>query len=198
MVHPGILRKQEAIRNRSKAEEAIKDGPISLLIMYILDIIGDIGKLLFNMVKGFRISGSKFIYDLVYKDGSRIIPSAEKYGSIVNLKPLRIIMSILYPPLGVFFARGVTGFHHILICFGLTYYNIFFGIAYSLIIMHIPYYGDRFSDYDYYRILTIRQLISNCRNITFKPPAREYFPLILFLSFIAVFLFIIYITIKFL
>ena len=126
------------------------------------------------MSSSFRISGSKFIYDMVYKDGSKLIRPAEKYGAIVSLKPFRVILSIMYPPLGVFLSRGIYGLHYAIIALMLTHVHILLGICFALIITHIPYYADKFSKYDYYRILTIRQLVSNYRNIEFNDKKKFY------------------------
>ena len=197
MVHPGKLRKAQALERKSNADKKLQDGPISLIIMYIFDIVGDIGTLLFNMSTGFRISGSKFVYDMVYKDGSKLIPSAEKFGIMVSLKPLRIILAILYPPLGVFLAKGLRGILYTLIAMVLTYFNVLIGICFALVVIHIPNYGDRFAKYDYYRILTIKQLVTNCKNVVFNEK-EEYIPLILFTTFVISFITILYLTMKFL
>lgn len=197
MVHPGIKRKNEELAERSRADKIISEGPISLLITYILDIIASMGKLILNMSSGFRISGSKFIYDLVYKDGSKLVRSAEKYGLVVSLKPLRVLLCLMYPPLGVFLARGIYGIHYAIIALMLTYIHVLFGICFALIITHIPHYADKFADYDYYRILTIRQLVSNCRNIVFDS-SKELLPFIIFVSTVVIIVSIFYIFTKYL
>lgn len=196
MVHPGILRKQQAEADQTDADKVLSEGPISLLVVYFLDLLAGFGKLFINMTKDFRMSGSKFVYDMIYKDGTRVIPSAEKYGTIINLKPLRIILCIMYPPLGVFLSRGIYGIHYAIIAFILTYINVLFGICFALVITHIPYYADKFSQYDYYRLLTIRQLISNCRNI---PIGSNYDikPLAIFMGSISLMILILYIFIKY-
>lgn len=197
MVHPGIKRKNEELAERSRADKIISEGPISLLITYILDIIASMGKLILNMSSGFRMSGSKFIYDLVYKDGSKLVRSAEKYGLVVSLKPLRVLLCLMYPPLGVFLARGIYGIHYAIIALMLTYIHVLFGICFALIITHIPHYADKFADYDYYRILTIRQLVSNCRNIVFDS-SKELLPFIIFVSTVVIIVSIFYIFTKYL
>jgi uncharacterized membrane protein YqaE (UPF0057 family) len=180
MVNPGIKRKQEAEELRNKQDKVITDGPISLLLSYIIDILTDVSRVLLNMVSGFRQSGSKFIYDMVYKDGSRLIRSDESYGALISLKPFRIILCILYPPLGVFISRGIYGIHYAIIALGITYFNLLLGICFALIITNIPSYADRFAQYDYYRILTIRQLISNCTNVGIND-TTQILPLIIFI-----------------
>lgn len=197
MVHPGIKRKNEEMEERSRGDKVISEGPIGLLVSYILDIFASMGKLILNMSSGFRISGSKFIYDLVYKDGSRLVPSAEKYGLVVSLKPLRIILCIMFPPLGVFLSRGIYGIHYAIIALMLTYVHVLFGICFALIITHIPYYADKYANYDYYRILTIRQLVTNCRNVIFDS-SKELLPLTILLSTIVLIIAIFYIFTKYL
>lgn len=197
MVHPGIIRKNEELAERSRAERTLNEGPIGLLVSYLLDIVSSIGKLFINMSSSFRISGSKFIYDMVYKDGSKLIRPAEKYGAIVSLKPFRVILSIMYPPLGVFLSRGIYGLHYAIIALMLTHVHILLGICFALIITHIPHYADKFSKYDYYRILTIRQLVSNCRNIEFNDK-KEILPLTIFVSSLILIVFIFYIFTKYL
>jgi uncharacterized membrane protein YqaE (UPF0057 family) len=196
MVHPGIKRKQEAEADRKRSLKLTDEGPISLLITYLIDLVTDLGKLLLNMIRGYRMSGSKFIYDMVYKDGSKVIRSAEKYGTMISLKPLRIILSILYPPLGVFISRGVYGLHYIIIAMVLTYFNILLGICFALVISNIPHYGDRFAQYDFYRLITIRQLVSNC-NDTIINDTYEVLPLIILLGTVGLIISILYLFIKY-
>jgi uncharacterized membrane protein YqaE (UPF0057 family) len=195
-INPGIKRKQEAEALQSKQEKILTDGPISLLISYIIDIITDFGRLILNMISGYRLNGSKFIYNMVYKDGSRLIRSDEKYGALISLRPFRIILCILYPPLGVFLSRGFYGLHYVIITVGITYFNLLLGICFSLLIIHIPSYADRFAKYDYYRILTIRQLISNCNNISIDD-RKQILPLIIFLSIIIIIIGVLYMFIKY-
>lgn len=197
MVHPGIRRRNEDLAERSRSDRVLSEGPIGLLISYLLDIVASMGKLIVNMSSSFRLSGSKFIYDMVYKDGSRLVRNAEKYGAIVSLKPLRIILCLMYPPLGVFLSRGIYGLHYAVIALILTYVHVLLGICFALIITHIPYYADKFSKYDYYRILSIRQLVSNCRNIVFNDK-KEFLPLTIFVGTIGLMVFIFYIFTKYL
>jgi uncharacterized membrane protein YqaE (UPF0057 family) len=197
MVHPGIIRKNEDIKENNRNNRNLNEGPISLLVSYILDIFASMAKLILNMSSGFRMSGSKFVYDMVYKDGAKLIPSSEKYGTIVSLKPFRVILCIMYPPLGVFLSRGIYGIHYAIFALILTYFNVLFGICFALIITHIPLYADKFAKYDYYRILTIRQLINNCRNTTFND-TKEIIPLILFIGSILLIISIFYIFTKYL
>lgn len=197
MVHPGIRRKQQAEADRQRSLKVINEGPISLLITYIIDMVSDIGKLIINMTKGYRMSGSKFVYDLVYKDGSKVVRSAEKYGTMISLKPLRILLSILYPPLGVFISRGIYGIHYAIIALVLTYFNVLLGICFALVIVNIPHYGDKFAQYDFYRLITIRQLVSNCNN-TIINDTYEVLPLIILFGTIALIIGVLYIFMKYL
>jgi uncharacterized membrane protein YqaE (UPF0057 family) len=197
MVHPGIKRKQEAEEDRQRSLKVVNEGPISLLITYLIDLVADIGKLLINMTKGFRMSGSKFVYDMVYKDGSKVIRSADKYGTMISLKPFRILLSILYPPLGVFISRGIYGLHYAIIALVLTYFNVLVGICFALVITNIPHYGDKFAQFDFYRLITIRQLVSNCKN-TIINDTYEVLPLIILLGTVALITTLLYLFMKFL
>jgi uncharacterized membrane protein YqaE (UPF0057 family) len=195
MVNPGIIRKREAELEKDKRDKVLSEGPIGLLLTYILDIILGFGKLILNMISEYRSSGSKFIYDALYKDGSRLIPSYEKYGSMINLKPFRIIICIMYPPLGIFLARGIYGLHYAIIAFILSYMNMLVGICFALVIIHIYNYGDKFEKYEYYRLLTIKQLIKECDVMIVTE--KKIVPLIIFISIIILLIFIFYIFIKY-
>ena len=195
MTHPGIIRKQLAKDRKSRGEQQIQNGAISLLVVYITDIITSMWNFIINMASSYRMSGSKFMYDIIYKDGVRLIPSAEKYGAMVPLKPLLILLTIMYPPLGLFLSRGIYGLHHVAISYALTKYNLLFGICYAMVIIHIPHYADRYAKYDYYRLLTIRQLVSNCKNIIFNN-TKAVMPLIIFVSAIVITFTVIFILTK--
>jgi uncharacterized membrane protein YqaE (UPF0057 family) len=47
----------------------------------------------------------------------------------------RYFITILFPPAGVFMAKGITGFLHIVVCAGLTMLMYFPGLVYAIIIM---------------------------------------------------------------
>lgn len=196
MPHPGEIRKAQANELKNKMEKRLDENPISLLITYAIDLVNSIIGFLFKSATSFNSSGSKFIYEAVYKDGDKLITSSEKYGNMINLKFFRIILNIMYPPLGVFLARGIYGIHYCLIAMVLTYYNVLFGICFAMIITHIPSYGDRFAKYDYYRLLTIKQLIKNCSE--FEDNEKRITPILLFLSFMIFFVGLLYIAFKFL
>lgn len=197
MVHPGIKRKKEFEDKQNRKDKLLREGPISLLLFYILDIVGSIFNTTIDMTTELRDSGSKFIYDAVYKDGTKLISSAEKYGNIVSLLPLRIILTIMYPPLGVFLARGIKGLVYILITFILTYINVFLGIAFAMLIIFKPGYGDRFQQYDYYRLLTIRQMLANGRDIDYDG-RKDMFPLITLIVITALIISSVYFLLKYL
>lgn len=194
--HIGMRRKRERQEQKKRIKKYNNNGPLSLLITYIFDFVVHLFKTLINYCKTVNNSGYEYIYDIAYSDGYQIIPNDLKYGTMINLKSFRILINIICPPLGIFLSRGIYGWYHVLISFCLLYLNIIFGIFYSIIIMYIPSYGDRYTKYDYYRILTIRELLSNCSNIIHND-FKNMFPLYLFIGLGLIMTIIFYIILKY-
>lgn len=202
--NPGYIRKITNNARKTTAERKLRDGgPISLLITYFIDIITQFITLIFNMSKSVKSTGSQIVYDFFYQNGTKVIPENVKYGTIVSLKPLRVLLNIIFPPLGIFLARGMYGIHHVIIALLLVKFRIIdlplpiLSICYAFIITHIPSYSERFNKYDFYRLMTIRALIDNCKKRKLTSNFRDMLPLIIFIGFIFIFMIIMYISAKF-
>ena len=202
--NPGYIRKQNSKQNKSKAERQLREGgPASLLITYLIDIFTQIIKLIFNLSKSIKSSGSQVVYDFFYQNGAKIVPENVKYGTIVSLKPLRVLLNIIFPPLGIFLARGMYGIHHVIISMLLIKFRLIalplpiLSIAYAFVITHIPSYSDRFNKYDFYRLMTIRALVDNCKNRALTSNLKDMLPLIIFIAFIVIFWIIMYVSAKY-
>lgn len=193
--HPGITRKKQIEEQRSKMMASLENNPIAMIVRYAVDIIVMFLKTAFNFAFSMRRTGTNFVNQYIYGDGSKLIPSAEKYGAMVDLYPLRIVLTLMYPALGVFLSRGIYGLYHTLIAFGLTYLHILPGICYALVIINIPSYGDRFSEFDKYRLLAIRKLLGECDGVSFNNN-KEFLPLTIFLISVSIFIASIYLLLK--
>jgi hypothetical protein len=193
--HPGIIRKIERTARLNERQREFIDNPITMIFSYILDILFDIASKIISFALSMRRSGSKFIYDIVYYEGTKLIPSADKYGVMINMFPLRLLVTLMFPPLGIFFSYGVSGLHHVVIATALMYFNLLFAIAYAMVMTLYTTYGDKFEEFDYYRLLTIRKLIAKCNNVS--DPDDDLTPLILFIISIFIIIGVIYMFVKF-
>lgn len=202
--NPGYKRKLASNDKLSKAGEQLRNsGPLSLLITYLFDIIVQIIQLIFNMSKSVKSAGSQVVYDFFYTNGAKIIPENIKYGTVISLKPFRVLLNIVFPPLGIFLSRGMYGIHHVIIATILIKFRIIdlpipiLSMCYAFVISHIPSYADRFNKYDFYRLMTIRAMINTCNRSKILNNFRENLPTIIFISVIILFIIIMYISIKF-
>lgn len=119
------------------------EGPISYLIVGILDWIVD-G--LYNMSFGLS-ELTKDAFNLVAIVKSELFPSNgytdEKY--YISYGYLRYFVTLATPPMGVFMAKGLSGWFNILITVMFCYINYFLGIIYAFLLTTNSKYANAYS-----------------------------------------------------
>lgn len=137
-------------------------GPLSLLIIGIIDFVfGLIGSMI-SLVMDFSSGGFNLIYSSLYDGGTDIIPNSEKFGQAISMKPIRILLTVMVPPLGVFLSKGIMGWFNILLCFILTYINFVLGVVYALIVTYKNRYADLYEQVEGKRIYMIKEYVRSC------------------------------------
>lgn len=161
---PAYRRKIKRDRARAEHKAGIlqNQGPITLLIVGIIDFVIDLITRLGAFVWDFSTYGFKFVYDMVYGSYDGLIPNSEKFGMIVSMSPFRYLITILVPPLGVFLSKGLTGWFNIIVCFILTFIHFIFGAVYAFVITYKNRYADRYERAEYQRLMIIRQYVNSC------------------------------------
>ena len=150
---------------RKKAEKAglmMGQGPITMLLIYLFDLIIKIIGSLFSFIFSFTSLGFGSVYDVFYGAYDGIIPNSEKFGTIISMKPLRMFITLIIPPVGIFLSKGLYGWFNILLCFGLTYIHFILGVIYAFVITFRNRYADRYEEMEYKRLMMIREYIKSC------------------------------------
>jgi len=156
--------KREKLKEAKKAGSLALQGPLSLLIVGIIDFVfGLIGSII-SLVADFSAGGFNLIYSSLYDGGTDIIPNSEKFGQAISMKPIRILLTVMVPPLGVFLSKGIMGWFNILLCFILTYINFVLGVVYALVVTYKNRYADLYEQVEGQRIYMIKEYVRNCSN----------------------------------
>lgn len=161
---PGYRRKvrRETLKAQNKAALLKSQGPITLLILGLIDIFINIFKSVFFGVADFFNMGFNAVYEPAFGSFSKLIPNSEKFGVNVSMKPVRYFITLILPPVGIFMSKGLYGWFNILLCVGLTYLNYFLGVIYAFVITHRNRYADRFEKVEGVRLATIKELAKAC------------------------------------
>lgn len=154
--------KRDKRQQAKKAGLLLGQGPITMFIIYMLDFIIKLFARAFELVFEFTSLGFGSIYDTFYGSYDGIIPNSEKFGAIISMKPIRLFITALIPPVGVFLCKGLFGMFNVIICFVLTYIHLVLGIIYAFVITYRNRYADRYEEMEYKRLMMIREYIQSC------------------------------------
>ena len=154
--------KREKLKEAKKAGSLALQGPLSLLIVGIIDFFFQLIASMISLVMNFSEGGFSLVYDTIYTDNGNIIPSSEKFGQAISMKPIRIIITVLIPPLGIMLHKGLYGWFNILLCFILTYISFPLGVIYALVVTYKNRYADRYEEAEGRRIFMIKEYVRSC------------------------------------
>jgi uncharacterized membrane protein YqaE (UPF0057 family) len=154
--------KRQKIQQAKRNGALQNSGPLSILIIGIIDFLfGLIGSMI-SLVMDFSSGGFRLVYDTIYDTGTDIIPNSEKFGTAVSMKAIRIIITVLIPSLGVFLHKGLYGWFNILLCFILTYISFPLGVIYALVVTYKNRYADLYEKTEQQRIYMIKEYVRSC------------------------------------
>jgi len=157
------MQKRERARKAKKANILTQQGPLTMIMIGILDFWIDLASRIFELIWSFTGSGFNAVSDIIYgPDGGDIIPNTEKFGQSFSMKPFRLFITILIPPLGVFLSKGLYGWFNVLLCFALTWVHFVIGAIYALMITHRNRYADRYEDMEGTRLRLIKEFVKSC------------------------------------
>lgn len=154
--------KREKRKRAKKAGLLVGQGPITMFIIYMLDFFVKLFVRAFELVLDFTSLGFGTVYDVFYGSYEGVIPNSEKFGSIISMKPIRLFITLLIPPVGVFLSKGLFGMFNVILCFILTYIHFILGVIYAFVITHKNRYADRYEEMEYKRLMMIREYIKSC------------------------------------
>ena len=155
--------KREKLKEAKKAGALSLQGPLSLLVIGIIDFVFGLIRSMISLVMDFSSGGFRLVYDTIYTDNGNIIPSSEKFGVAVSMRPIRVILSVLIPPVSVALSKGlIFGWFNILLCFILTYISFPLGVIYALVVTYKNRYADRYEEAERQRIFMIKEYVRSC------------------------------------
>ena len=143
---PDMLRsskKQAAVRNTEhvlsnteKAKAFQGRGPVSEFVVLIMEIIISLVAKIVDIMWIVWSGIFKLVYDFTFGaiQFNKVFGWWSKY-TCFDTTIFRYLITFLFPPLGVFMKRGITGFGYILLCCILTMLFYFPGLIYAIIIM---------------------------------------------------------------
>jgi uncharacterized membrane protein YqaE (UPF0057 family) len=161
---PAYRRKlrREKLKKSKAAAALTQQGPITSILVGILDIIIGAVLYLFDMVVEFGQFGFGFVLNNIYGTDGKVIPNAEKFGTSMSLKYFRYIITIFIPPLGVFLNKGIYGWFNVILCFMFTYIHFFLGAVYAFVITFRNRYADRYEQVEKMRLDLIKEYVRSC------------------------------------
>tara|TARA_B100000927_G_scaffold193578_1_gene156133 strand:- start:26 stop:673 length:648 start_codon:yes stop_codon:yes gene_type:complete len=163
---PAYRRKVRREQRKKAGDAAFLEtqGPVTIVLFYILDFIYQTVESLFYMFMNFSSVGFDYFYQFFYSAYGGFIPNTEKFGYMISFRIPRYLITLLVPPLGVYLSKGLMGWFNIIITFILTYIHFFLGAIYAFVITHRNRYADRYEKVEYERLMAIREYIKSCTN----------------------------------
>jgi uncharacterized membrane protein YqaE (UPF0057 family) len=119
-------------------------GPISMVVVYLLDFAIDFIIQVWSTLNEIRMDGFEIIYDMVLGEYQGVFPSNNRFGTFYSFRFLRTFLTVITPPLGVFMAKGIKGWFNILMCVMFCYIHYVLGILYAFVITFKNRYADRY------------------------------------------------------
>jgi uncharacterized membrane protein YqaE (UPF0057 family) len=122
-------------------------GPIGLFVAKLIDAIILIIKTTFEfLIYKLTVPVINFTYDLLFSGYKGFFGGKEKDGECYNSSIFRYVITILAPPVGVFMSKGLAGWPSIIISTILTFFHMFPGVIYALVVTYNSRYADRYQD----------------------------------------------------
>ena len=161
---PAYRRKVRREQRKEAGDAAFLEtqGPVTIVLFYLLDFIYSTCESLFYMLMNFSGLGFDFVYQSFYAAYGGFIPNSEKFGYIVSYQLPRYLITLFIPPLGVYLSKGLLGWFNILITFILTYIHFYLGAIYAFVITFRNRYADRYEKREYERLMMIRAYVRSC------------------------------------
>lgn len=193
------MKKRERAKKAKRAGALTQQGPLTVILIGIVDWFIGLAQSLFELIWTFSGSGFTSIQDMIYgPDGADIIPNTEKFGQSFSMRPFRLFITIFIPPVGVFISKGLYGWFNVLLCFALTWVHFVLGAIYALVITHRNRYADRYENMEGARLQLIKEYVRSCTGEGNKITDMDNDPaaLILSVTFFVLFILLLWVLFK--
>jgi uncharacterized membrane protein YqaE (UPF0057 family) len=189
------LSKQEKDKDDKRKRIISGSGPLAKIIIYFLEEIlyNQIIKGLYNQFINVLDDAFTFVQNAFFSDFKGFLAGKlkPKKGTCFEYTFFRYFMTLMLPPMGIFLARGISGWYNILICGLLCFIKYFPGLVYALIIMQSAPYSKRYQE------MKRDKLTKSKAEDNKKTSAAEiqYTPLLIFIGAIIITMLAVYISI---
>jgi uncharacterized membrane protein YqaE (UPF0057 family) len=146
---------QKELEDRNKKNEKKKKkmlqgtGPLGSLVITLIESIFLMIKMLINMLVDIASDGFDFAFNMFFSDfkGFLVKGIQEKKGICFDLMIFRTVLTIMVPPVGVFLARGISGWYNILLCAFFCLFKYIPGVLYAFIVIHNARYSNLYHQF---------------------------------------------------
>ena len=126
-----------------------RPGPVTGIVLSLFDMISTFFiKITVILLQITSISFDR-MNNLIFGNLKGLIPNEVTKGAVISLRWMRYSMTVIMPPMGVFFSKGIYGWFNIIICTILTYMNFLVGIIYAFVITMNNRYADQYGKQAY-------------------------------------------------
>jgi uncharacterized membrane protein YqaE (UPF0057 family) len=125
-------------------------GPIGQGMVYFIEkiLIDQIFKGIYNQFIDILEQSFTYVQNTFFSDFKGFLAGKlkQKRGACFEYTFFRYFMTLMLPPMGIFLARGISGWYNILLCGLLCFVKYFPGLIYALIVIQNAPYSKRYQD----------------------------------------------------
>jgi uncharacterized membrane protein YqaE (UPF0057 family) len=171
--------KEDARKQDSRTGALSGRGPVGLFVAKLIDmVIFAIKKTVSFFWHGLTKPTFQFVYDFLFSEFRGVFAGKEKDGDCYNSSIFRYMITILVPPVGIFLSKGMYGWPSIVISVILTFYHIFPGIIYAIVVTYNSRYADR------YQLRELQRIEKRRREKGERPDKYSFTALVISLAFL--------------
>ena len=126
-----------------------RPGPVTGIVLSLFDMISTFFIKITVILLQITSISFDWMNNLIFGNLKGLIPNEVTKGAVISLRWTRYAMTVMMPPMGVFFSKGIYGWFNIIICTILTYMNFLVGIIYAFVITMNNRYADQYGKQAY-------------------------------------------------
>ena len=126
-----------------------RPGPVTGIVLSLFDMISTFFIKITVILLQITSISFDWMNNLIFGNLKGLIPNEVTKGAVISLRWMRYSITVMMPPMGVFFSKGIYGWFNIIICTILTYMNFLVGIIYAFIITMNNRYADQYGKQAY-------------------------------------------------
>lgn len=119
-------------------------GPLAKIVVLLVESAVLLLKMVTNMFIDLASDGFDFAFNMFFSDfkGFLVKGVQEKKGICFDLLIFRTALTLMLPPVGVFLARGLSGWYNIILCSFFCFFKYIPGVLYAFIVIHNAKYAN--------------------------------------------------------